>query len=161
MKNRFERDDSSKVILIVIGSVVGALLLLVVACSGMAFYFITKTSQAMGPQLQAQAELMAADVEVQTFLNALAVGQFDTAYNNTTPGFRARQTLPQFTKFVERNPLLTKFRSAQKAPPNNAPGAKRMTLQYTLNGDGVGVLNLTFQLVEENEQWKIDSVSVP
>ncbi len=158
--NRFERrDNSTKVVLIVIGSVVGSLLLVVLVCSGLAFYFVTKAGKAMAPQLQARGDLMLADAAVQTFLNQLNGGQVDGAYDSTTPAFRAKQTLPQFKKFVERNPLLTKFMNAQPDPMNNAPGAQRLTLHYTLTGNGI--LTLTFQVVKEGEQWKVDSVSVP
>ena len=102
---------------------------------------------------------MAADAVVQTFLNQLAWGQVDVAYDATTPAFRAKQTLPQFKQFVERNPILTKFTNVQQDPPNNAPGAQRLTLHYTLSGNGI--LTLTVQVVKEGEQWKVDSVSVP
>jgi hypothetical protein len=160
--NRFELRDNSRVVLIVLGSVVGALFLMVLVCGGMAFVFVTKASQAIGPQLQAQADLIAADMAVQGFLNQLATGQTDVAYDSTTPAFRAKQTLPQFKTFVEGNPLLTKFITAQQAPMmNNPPGLQQMTLHYTLNGDGRAPLNVTIQVVKEGEQWTIDSVSVP
>jgi hypothetical protein len=159
--NPFElRDNSTKVVLIVVGSLVGVLLLGLVACGGLTFYFVNKAGQAIMPQLQAQADLGMADVAVQTFLNELSLNQIEAAYNETTPAFRARQTQQQFQKFVDGNPLLTKFMNAQQVPMKNAPGAQKMTLHYTLNGDG-GPLSLTFQVVKEGEQWKVDSVSVP
>jgi hypothetical protein len=160
--NRFElRDNSTKVVLIVVGSVVGVLVLGLLACGGLAFYFVNKAGQVLGPQLQAQGELLQAGAAAQTFLNDLELGQIDAAYNSTTPAFRAKQTLPQFKKFVAGNPLLTKFMSAQQTPIKNAPGAQQLTLHYTLNGDG-GPMSLTFQVVKEGEQqWSVDSVSVP
>jgi hypothetical protein len=160
--NPFElRDNSTKVVLIVVGSVVGVLVLGLLACGGLTFYFVNRAGQVMVPQLQAQAEMAMADTAVQTFLNNLALGQVDVAYGSTTPAFQAKQTPQQFKKFVEGNPLLTKFVNRQQAPPKNAPGAQQMTLHYTLNGDGGAALTLTFQVVKDGEQWKIDSVSVP
>jgi hypothetical protein len=159
--NRFElHDNSSKVTLIVVGSVVGGLLLLLLACGGLVFYGVHRAGQTLGPQLQAQFELQMADGAVQGFLNDLGGGQVDAAYDSTTPAFRAKQTLPQFKKFVERNPLLKKFTTAEHAPVNNAPGARQLTLNYTLNGEG-GPLTMTVQVVKEGEEWKVDSVSVP
>jgi len=93
------------------------------------------------------------------FLNELAVGQVEEAYKGTTAGFRGKQTFVQFKAFVERNPLLTKFTDAQQAPVNNPPGAVRMTIRYTLSGNGI--LSLTFQLVKEGEQWRIDGLTSP
>jgi hypothetical protein len=159
--NPFERrDNTTSVVLIVVGSVLGVLLLVVLVCGGMAFYFVTKASKAMGPQLQAQGERMAADAAVQGFLNDLSVGQVEAAYQSTTAGFRDKQTLAQFKKFVERNPMLTKFTTAEQAPLDNAPGAQRLTLHYTLTGDKAP-LSVTVQVVNEGEQWKVDSVGVP
>ena len=54
---------------------------------------------------------------------------------------------------------LTKFTDAQQAPVNSAPGAQRLTIQYTLTGKGA--LQLTFQLVKEGDDWKIDAITVP
>jgi hypothetical protein len=159
--NPFElRDNSTKVVLIVVGSVVGVLFVLLLVCGGVVFYFMNRVGQAFGPQLQAQGELMMADGAAQQFLNELGGGLIDQAYGSTTAGFRDKQTLPQFKKFVERNPLLTKFITAEHDPVNNAPGARQLTLKYTLTGDG-GPLGVTVQVVKEGEDWKVDSVSVP
>jgi hypothetical protein len=162
--NRFElHDNSTKVVLIVVGSVVGFLLLLVLLCGGIAFYFFHRAGnalQAMAPQLQAQGEMMMADGAAQQFLNQLAGGLVEQAYGDTTAGFRDRQTLPQFKKFVDRHPLLTRFVDAQHAPINNPPGAQQLTFKYTLTGDG-GPLGVTVQVVKDGEEWKVDSVSVP
>jgi hypothetical protein len=158
--NRFERrDNSTKVVVIIVGSVCGLLMLLVLACGGLTYLWIQKVGQVMGPQLQAQQELMMVDGVVQSFLNDLSAGQIDSAYNRTTAAYRARQTLPQFKAFVNQNPLLTKFVDAQQAPLNNQPGANRLSLQYTLTGNGI--LNLTFQVIKEGADWKIDGVTIP
>jgi hypothetical protein len=159
MSSHRHRGNSTNVVLIIVGSVVGLLVLMVLACGGLTFVLLQRASQAMQPQLQAEADRREADGVIQTFLNNLALGQIEAAYGSTTAAFRARQTLPQFKAFVDGNPLLTKFTDAQKAPVNNAPGAQRLTVQYTLTGKGT--LQLTFQLVKEGEDWKIDAVTVP
>jgi hypothetical protein len=160
--NRFERrDDSAKVVLIVVGSIVGILLVVILACGGLTALFVYRTGQAAMPQLQAAMDLQQADGAIQDFLNKVSGGQIEAAYNGTTDGFRAKQTLPQFKTFVAQNPLLTKFIMAQQAPVNNAPGAQRLSIQYTLNDNGNGILNVTFHMVKEGEQWKIDGVTVP
>jgi hypothetical protein len=159
--NRFElRDNSTKVVLIVVGSVVGVLTLLLVACAGVAFVYFHKAGNAFFPQVQAEGEMMLVDGAAQQFLNELGGGLIEQAYGSTTAGFRARQTLPQFKKFVERHPLLTKFNDAQHDQVNIPPGAQQLTLKYKLTGDG-GPLGVTVQLVKQGDDWKVDAVSVP
>jgi hypothetical protein len=159
--NRFEkRDNTTQVVLIVMGSVLGVVLVTILVCGGLAFFAVVKASNAAAPQIQAAGERMAADAAVQVFLNELSVGQVEAAYESTTPAFRARQSLAQFKKFVDRNPMLTKFTTAEPAPLDNAPGAQQLTLHYTLNGDKAP-LNVTVQVVKDGEQWKVDSVGVP
>jgi hypothetical protein len=162
--NPFElRDNSTKVVLIVVGSVVGVLLLLLLACAGVGFIYIHKAGQAlqaMAPQLQAQGELVMADGAAQEFFNDLGGGLVEQAYGNTTAGFRARQTLPQFKKFVEGHPLLTKLANAQHDPVNNPPGAQQLTFPYTLPGEG-GPQRVTVQVVKQGDDWKVDAVTVP
>jgi hypothetical protein len=161
MSRRFERDDNSgKVVLIVIGSVVGGFLLLILACAGLTFFLVYRASQQMGPALQAQGELMAAQGTAQMFLNQLSWGQVNDAYNTTTAGFRGRQTLAEFQAFLQRNPLLTKFTAAEPDPVNNAPGAQRLTLPFVLTA-GNDITKVSVHVVREGNDWRVDNVTVP
>jgi hypothetical protein len=158
--NRFEkRDNSSKVTVIVLLSVLGVGFVSVLACAGLAYVFIHKAGQALGPAFQQAAEQQEANMVVQMFLNQLVLGQVEEAYRSTSNGFRARQTLAQFKKFVQDNPLLSNYDGAQPAPVNHPPGAAQMSVQYTLTGKGV--LNLTFQIIKEGDEWRIDALTVP
>jgi hypothetical protein len=158
---RQQPGSSTNVVLIVVGSIVGVLLLVILVCGGLMFFMVNKAFKDMGPQIQAQADLMGASGVAQEFLNSLNLGQVEAAYGSTTAGFQARQTLPQFQAFVAKNPLLTKFNDIQPQDPpiNNAPGARQMTFHYTLTGKGA--TSVTVLVVKEGDDWKIDALTVP
>jgi hypothetical protein len=160
---RDEHDSgSTNTVLIVIGVVVGALLLVVLACGALSFFAFRAVSNAAGPVMQAAVEVQDAEGAAQMFLNTLQFGQVDVAYNSTTPAFRAKQTLPEFQKFVDQNPLLTKFADAESDQPNHTPGAAQMTIPFTLSDNNNGVIKVTFHLaLDANGEWKVDALTIP
>jgi hypothetical protein len=162
MRDDDRSDSSTSTVLIVLGVVFGVLLLVVLACGALSFFAIRSASNAIGPAVQAAAEVQQAEGAAQMFLNTLQAGQVDVAYNSTTPAFQAKQTLKQFQKFVDQNPLLTKFAEVESDDPNHTAGAARMTIPYTLSDNKNGVINVTFHLVlGENGQWQVDGLTIP
>jgi hypothetical protein len=161
MRRRYQHDNSGMTVLVIVGSIVGSLLVLILACGGLTAWMIYRASEDMAPQLQAQGEWMGASGAAQTFLNQLAAGQINDAYNGTTAAFRNRQTLAQFQAFLQRNPLLTRGADIQEDPVNNPPGARQMTLHYTLTTADNKITKVTVQVVLENGEWKVDSVTSP
>ncbi len=162
MRSLEQKDNTGKAVVLIVGSVVGLLLLLVLACGGVGFIVFHRLGAAMAPALQNAVpfEVQQADGAAQMFLNDMAAGQLDAAYNSATPAFRARQPLAQFKTFVTQHPLLTKYTDVQLNPANPAaPGAQRLSLQYTLTGDGM--ISATFQLVNQGGQWVVDGLTVP
>jgi len=161
MRQLQQNDNTGKAVLIIVGSVVGVLLHIVLACGGATFLLFHRLGAAVAPAMQnlVPLEVQQADGVVQMFLNDMAAGQVDMAYNSTTAAFRARQPLAQFKAFITQHPLLTKYTGVQLNPANHVAGAQRMSLQYTLTGDGV--ISVTFQLVNQQGQWLVDGLTVP
>jgi uncharacterized protein YxeA len=152
------KDSSTNTVLIVLGVVVGVLLLVILACGGLTFLFIRTASNAMAPMIQAAQDMQQAESTAQMFLNTLQAGQVDAAYKSTTDAFQAKQTQKQFQTFVDQNPLLTKYQTANMAVLNQ--NGESLSVQYTLSGNGV--MNVTFHLVKDaNGTWKVDAMTIP
>ena len=158
-----ERSDSStNTVLVVIGVVVGVLLLVVLACGALGFLAFRAAGTVVAPMVQAAQEMEDGASAAEEFLQALSEGKVDVAYKSTTPAFQAHQTPEQFKAFLDKNPLLTdKFAARVPNAVNQAPGAGRMTVPYTLSRDGFGLMDLTIHLVDDDGEWKVDALTVP
>jgi hypothetical protein len=100
-----------------------------------------------------------ADTFVSNFLAELRAGREEAAYNRrTSKGFQARQTLPQFRAFLKQHALIRESTSevvtVQKSNPDT------ITVKITVTAPG-GALTLSGRLVQENNAWKIDQLTVP
>jgi hypothetical protein len=159
MHEEASSQSSTNVVLIVIAIIVGVLLLVVLACAGFGFFAYRAASQAVGPMLEAAAEWSDADTAAESFLSELAAGQIEAAYRSTSPAFQAGQTLEQFQAFVQQHPLLTQHTEVEMEDSDHNAAAGQMMLQYTLHGDGQ--TKVTFYMVKENGQWRVDKLTVP
>ena len=86
-------------------------------------------------------------------LDALAKGDLEAAYAETSVAFRDNTSPEQFAAFVRGNPSLSRITGhsfGERSWENNI-GSVKGTLKTS---DG-GVVPVEFRLVKENDQWKI------
>jgi hypothetical protein len=161
-----QRDDSAKVVLIVVGSVVGALALLALVCGGI-FFFVTYTVVKTGEKVMEQAgeemekarQSQEALTAAEVFLNDVAANQPERAYRGTTRVFQGRQTLEQFRAYLGQHPSVTKPAFREWMMPLPRVVDDRVTLRATLAGNQATVV--TLDMLKEDGRWKVDEFVAP
>lgn len=143
----------TKILLLVL-SIVGVVVLVVVlGCGGLIYLVVTKFIPAV-QSLQTSADAFVQDVRA---------GQLQSAYGRTTAGFQSRQTFAQFQAFVAQYPALSTHTSLTNGGANisSTTGAgTRGIVRYTAIGPN-NSLSFTLILVEQNGQWRVDSITIP
>jgi hypothetical protein len=160
-------DDSTKIVLIIVGSIVGAGVLLALVCGGVFFlttYVFVKTAEKSIDRIAEEAEKgqqsLAAANAADAFLLDLSVGQFPHAYQNTTRGYQGRRTQEQFRAYLDEHPVLKKngtFRQIQMPVPPVVDD--RVSVRITLNGQPATVVIL--DMLREDGRWKVDEMAAP
>ncbi|MBZ0217500.1 MAG: DUF4864 domain-containing protein [Fimbriimonadaceae bacterium] len=87
---------------------------------------------------------------------ALQRGDIRGAYEETSVAFQQNTSIEDFTQFVQSNPILTRItgHSFSSRKVENGVGY----LRGKLTTDGGGVQPVSYQLVKENDIWKILSI---
>jgi hypothetical protein len=154
-EERFElehRPRSSKKIWIwILGIGSGLLLLCGLGCGGLIYWMVGMFREL--PAVQASAE---------AFVNDLGAQRVDAAYARTSKAFQQTQSQDQFRAWVKRYPALTTFTSKSYSGLNlyQQPGGTQGIVKVTLLGPQ-NSLSLTLILVKQDEQWKVNNISVP
>ncbi|HKI38780.1 MAG TPA: hypothetical protein VKA46_43425 [Gemmataceae bacterium] len=167
MPSKSQGDDSTKVVLIVVGSVVGVCFLLALACGGIFFlttYVFVKTAEKTIDKFSEEVEKsrhgLEASSAAEAFLMDLSINQLPRAYQNTTRDYQGRHTQENFRAYVDEHPLLKKngnFRQVQMPIPPVVDD--RVTVRFTLNGNQA--TTVTLDMLKENGRWKVDEVVAP
>jgi hypothetical protein len=151
-------DSGTNTVLIVLGVVAAVILLIVLACGALSFLAFRGVSGVMATVKQFAEDMQQADVAAAGFLNDLAANHADQAYERTSKAFQQRQTLQEFQAYVDKNPPLKNGAgNGVQGMAQTVPG--RYTLTYRL--DNTGANTCTLQLVKEDDQWRVDMVTVP
>jgi hypothetical protein len=153
MARREERGKSGTRTLIIILCVVGGGFLLAALACGGCIYFGVK----------AFPEIQAAQQSADLFLNDLGAGRVDQAYQtHTTQAFQASQSLAQFRAWVNQYPAVTTQTSRQYSGVriHSGTGGTQAFIQATVLGPN-NTLSFTLILVKENDQWKVNRITVP
>lgn len=150
--------NTAVIIVLVIG---GIFLAVVLVCGGLGFYAFRSFSQVMQTAMAQVGEMVAAQQEPELFFNDLQAGQIDAAYARTSKAYKARTTLDDFKKFLDAHKALKNYTSRAVFNQNPAMGVRQVTLQYTLTGADGKPLTVTVQVVKEDDQWRIDSLTIP
>jgi len=142
---------STKKTLIIVLSIVGGLVLLCgLSCVGIGIWAFKKFGDL--PQVGVSAEM---------FSENLASGRIDAAYAQTSPRFQKKQTLEEFKALLKRYPALTTAtsRNLSNMDVKQTPDCLEAPGQKVLNGPNIAK-TVYLILVKEDEQWKVDSISV-
>jgi hypothetical protein len=164
------RDNSTKIVLIVLGVLGGVVLL----CGGgiivslVAITILGKSATAtfssaatgvssspMSPVVSSGPAASAGDVHA-AFLQDLKSGNAEAAYGRTTAAFRQRQSLDQFRALVNKAPGLRNFKSSSNASSSTGSTAK---VDGTVTSPA-GQTSYTVELVHEPDGWKVDQFTV-
>ena len=88
--------------------------------------------------------------------------RFAQAYASTSSGFKTKMSLVEFEDLLARNPALTTGFNTQftNLRMSEDGGSKKVIVNVTVS-DGAKSVACTITLVQENEQWKVDSITVP
>jgi flagellar basal body-associated protein FliL len=155
------RDNSGNKTVLVVSIVGGIILVVVLACGGMAYLVVLGMrgfSQAMSSFGQQFAEMQNAMATAETFLDDFAQGQLDEAYAQTTKAYQQRVNREQFQALLDKHPAFKKATHDPLQPNNFNTATFRLTTTVT-NPDGVSA-TCTLQLKKEDEQWKVDRFSI-
>src|SRR6202035_5289942 len=145
------------VVLIVVGIVAGVVLLLALVCGGIVFLLfragsqvLSQASQAFSNAMVSAADMQAAETGARAFLDDIAAGQLESAYNRTSKNFQSGQPLKDFRAMINKNPRVKNHTMAQLVAQNLS--SSPVVLQGTLTGPN-GSTNCTLYVVKEGDQW--------
>ncbi len=127
-------------------------LVVVSACAGLLVWGIKSTA----------SNVSDTQVCANSFLDEIQQNRIDSAYAQTSTGFKRNHTPEQFTNLVTEYPALSSHTSRTLGGVSvfAQPGGSVATVQMTVVSSN-NSLSFTLSLVQENGQWKVDSISVP
>ena len=151
--------SATKIVLIVVGVVGGIVVLIILACAGIAYFGMRAVQQVGASAMQLATDVQASQAAAEEFLADIAGGQVDLAYSQTTKDFQARQTLQEFRALIDKNPIL-KTRSSSFLGSQSITGT-RAVFRATVSAPDGKTLNCTVTVVKEGDTWKVDRLTVP
>jgi len=95
---------------------------------------------------------------VERQLAALKAGNIDAAYAETASAFRQGTSRQDFQKFVDRFPILRN--AASQTLTNRSVENEVGTVSGSLIAADGALTPISFQLVEEDEAWKIVNINL-
>ena len=146
------RRSSNKTTWVILG-VVGGLGVVVLAACGLGGFVAFRSITTDIPPAQAAADAFLADLQA---------GRIDAAYAGTSSTFKSGQAEPQFREFVNRFTMLKTqtSHSYENSVINYTPAGKRAVLKATLRSPD-NALSCTIIVLQENGQWKVESIRIP
>jgi hypothetical protein len=158
MSRASETDNTTRIVLIVVGSVVGVGLLVALLCGG--FFFLTTYVfvKSAGRVVDQVTDSLEAITAAQTFAADLSANQFQQAYDSTTRGYRDRHTLEQMRAYFDLHPTMKQ--PGNFTQPQGAPWIKdhyAVRLIYNNNQ----ATSATFNVIKEDGRWKVDDFTMP
>lgn len=91
-------------------------------------------------------------------LAALKAGKMEAAYEETSQAFREATPLARFTAFVDANPILKD--AAEHTFSSRSIENSVGKVSGTLTSSTGGVIPIEYQLVKENDAWKILNIDL-
>lgn len=156
-RRRRERDDqphgaSNRPLFIILAITGGILLLCCGGLFGVGAYLIGSLSKEL-PQATSTAD---------EFLDLLQEKKLDKAYRMTSADYRAKNTLEQFTDYVNKYEMFEKHTSRTTNGVNILQNGvkKEMFVKMTLQSPN-NAMNCTLELIEESDGWKVEKFTVP
>jgi cytoskeletal protein RodZ len=192
-RSRRRREEPKSNTGLILG-IVGGVLLVVLSVCGFGIWKFTQGVKKIGDQVkvqmeEAEAEGRAGSTATQ-FLKHLSTEQAQTAYDTTTPAFRAKFTKPQFDELLKKHPLLTTHKDHEEHGFSSVTGTtpnRQRRIQYSLSSVPIDNLDedfddednprpkvkpkqkqagqrltITLVVVETaDKQWKVNELTVP
>jgi hypothetical protein len=158
MSNEPQKSDSTRIILIVVGAVAGLVLLAVVVCGGLAWLGLRRFAEVRATAMQVAAQNAEARAAVELFLEALAAGEVEVAYTQTSRDFQTQQGLAGLRTILNKNPALGHHTSRVVTQITLSGGRGSMTLSVS---GPKGTTSCSVVIVREDGAWKMHQFSVP
>jgi predicted PurR-regulated permease PerM len=137
---------------LILGLIVGGLVLIVLVCAGIAFWFFRGLSEEV-PIAQASAEALLKD---------LRANRIEAAYAQTSLAFKAKTTEDQFRAFLKAFPALTTHQSATltlQGMHSGTNGTNAVFVATLLGPNGASTCRVT--LIKLGEDWMVQGLNVP
>ncbi len=159
-EGRRSGSGSGKTVLLIVAIVAIVLLLVLGGCGALVYVVASKFSQVMSTAMQVVADMQAAMVVSQKFVDDLGGGRVDEAYAETSADYQAKTTKEALKALVDKTPALKKYASHFVTNQNVTPN--RCTFTCVVNGQDGSTTNCTVAVVKENDgKWKVDRFTIP
>ncbi len=161
MARETQPDNTAKVVLIVVGSILGVACLIALVCGGFFFlttYVFVKTAGRMQDMAAGEMDRMEAVTAAQRFAAELGANQLPQAYDSTSRNYQAHNKLDDLRAYLDQHPILKQpgsFTQLQGAPEIN--GHIVVRLIYNNNQ----TTSASFNMVKEDGRWKVDLFTQP
>jgi hypothetical protein len=159
MHARREEDTTVRTVLIILGVVGGIVLLIVLTCAGIVYYWTRSVTGLVSSVAKTVTDMQAAHQVGESFLADLGQGRIDVAYAATTADFRKGQTKEQLRQYVDGFPLLKQPTTRWLTLTQTA--GTLVTFEVSLTGQKPGeALHGSIRLAKEGDTWKVDHFSL-
>jgi hypothetical protein len=140
---------TKQILLIVFGTLGGALLVIILACA-LIYWRLTSVSPTE-QEVQAAADAFMQDVHA---------GHLQAAYDRMTSAFRARRSFQEFERQVTQKPVFTHYTSLTRhgVQFNSTPTGTVAMVSYTVS-DLRQSMSFKIVLMNENGHWLVENVS--
>jgi len=147
-----KKSSSTGTVLLIVGGI-GCLVVLVCGgLIGLGIWAFTNMATKLTPAI----------VKAEEFMGDLQQNQIDRAYSLTSKEYQKQNSSAQFADYIKKFEMFTKHtsRSITSTFLNQNQAATQVTIQMTLNSPN-NAMTCTLILIEEQDTWKISSLSVP
>ena len=132
--NRPAKKNNLPMILGIVGVIV---VLVIAACGGMVYYAVSSAKK-IADEVSGR---FASVAEADSFLDKLSDSKVQTAYDSTSPSFKAATSFVQFQQLIDKNPLMKKpfnHYSVTSAAPTGVAPNRVQTISYEITDSDDG-----------------------
>lgn len=140
-------------------AIIGTLIVVLLVGGLMLTGFMYFMGRIVGTKPASDEAIHTAQTTVINFFEDLNSGGAEKAYANTSSGFKSRQTLEQFQKWVDHYPQVKEAgeKALQVRPKSTTHEIK---FDLSVGEKGRSTIKLTLTVIFEGGDWKVDAVQV-
>ena len=150
-----QKSNATKIIAIIAGIV----LVLMLGCGIGVFFLVRAVSPILSSAMEMAQNFQTIMLVSEDFLEDIAAGKPETAYQRTSSTYQERTSLDEFKKFLDANPAVKNHTTHSFGALNNTNGITKV--QGFLMGPNGQQTSCTIELVLEEDYWRISKFTVP